>query len=169
MHHAQPPWFYLTTLPVDLLPWTGLVIGGLVLAWRERRDPRMRLVSSLVAQSMVFPAVNSIKSVRRLATEIGRETAGYQAAGGKVLELGLRNEPRAVAFYSNGVYPVDLPGPEELERTVAGAAPVYAILDEESLAALPAVTRDRLRVVSTTRMSDSEILFVRSGPPPPGR
>jgi 4-amino-4-deoxy-L-arabinose transferase-like glycosyltransferase len=293
MHHAQPPWFYLTTLPVDLLPWTGLVIGGLVLAWRERRSPRERFllvwsatvvlmfsistekrdlyvlpafpafallaagliaaladregrvpsrrwvtvslgifggiavaagvalpfaarharlpvdltgvslalavpfvlggvailvpsarghwrgaiaataaalaVSYLVAQSVVFPALNPIKSVRRLSVEIARETAGYRAAGGRVLELGLRNQPRAVAFYSRGVYPVDLQGPEELERAVAGPAPVYAILDAGSLSALPAATRGRLRVLSTTRMSDAEILFVRSEPPPPGR
>jgi 4-amino-4-deoxy-L-arabinose transferase-like glycosyltransferase len=293
MHHAQPPWFYLTTLPVDLLPWTGLVIGGLALAWRERRDPRMRFllvwsaavvlmfsvstekrdlyvlpafpafallaagliaaladregrvpsrrwvtvslgifggiaaaagvalpfaarharlpvdltgvslalavpfvlggvailvpsargrwrgaitataaalaVSYLVAQSVVFPALNPIKSVHRLAVEIARETAGYRTAGGRVLELGLRNEPRAVAFYSGGVYPVDLQGPEDLERAVAGAAPVYAILDAGSLSALPAATRGRLRVLSTTRMSDAEILFVRGEPPPPGR
>jgi 4-amino-4-deoxy-L-arabinose transferase-like glycosyltransferase len=293
MHHAQPPWYYLTTLPVGLLPWTGLVIGGLALAWRERRDPRMRLllvwsatvvlmfsistekrdlyvlpafpafallatglaaaladregrapsrrwvtvslgifggvavlagaalpfasryarlpvdltgpcrvlavplvlggiailipsargrwraailataavlaVSYLVGQSVVFPALNPIKSVRRLAVEAARETAGYRAAGGKVLELGLRNEPRAVAFYSKGVYPVDLQGPEELERAVAGAAPVYALLDRGSLAALPAATRGRLRILTATRTSDAEILLVRSEPPPPGR
>lgn len=39
MHHKQPPWYFLTVLPVQLLPWSALVPGALLLAWRRRSDP----------------------------------------------------------------------------------------------------------------------------------
>jgi len=44
MHHAQPPWYYLGVLPVQLLPWSALVPGALLLAWRRRGDPRDRFL-----------------------------------------------------------------------------------------------------------------------------
>jgi 4-amino-4-deoxy-L-arabinose transferase-like glycosyltransferase len=52
MHHRQPPWYYLKTLPVSLWPWIGLIPGALVLAWRRRlRADRLLLVAAL------FPVV----------------------------------------------------------------------------------------------------------------
>jgi 4-amino-4-deoxy-L-arabinose transferase-like glycosyltransferase len=37
MYHKQPAWYYAERLPVSLLPWTGLLPGAAVLAWRRRR------------------------------------------------------------------------------------------------------------------------------------
>ena len=49
MHHKQPPWYYLTVLPVQLLPWSAIVPGALLLAWRRRGDAidRFLLVHAL--------------------------------------------------------------------------------------------------------------------------
>jgi len=44
MHHKQPPWYYLTVLPVQLLPWSALVPGALVHAWRRRGDASDRFL-----------------------------------------------------------------------------------------------------------------------------
>lgn len=36
LHHKRPFWYFLKALPPNLMPWTGLIPGGLVLAWRRR-------------------------------------------------------------------------------------------------------------------------------------
>jgi 4-amino-4-deoxy-L-arabinose transferase-like glycosyltransferase len=46
MHHIQPWWYYAEVLPVQLLPWSFLAPGALVLAWRRRdRSDRFLLVT----------------------------------------------------------------------------------------------------------------------------
>ncbi|MBP7145967.1 MAG: glycosyltransferase family 39 protein [Acidobacteria bacterium] len=52
MHHAQPPYYFLGTLPMHLLPWTLLLPGALVLAWRARARPADRLL--LVFGGFIF-------------------------------------------------------------------------------------------------------------------
>jgi 4-amino-4-deoxy-L-arabinose transferase-like glycosyltransferase len=48
MHHRQPPWYFLEVLPPILMPWTGLLPGALVLAWRRRLPAdRFLLVAAL--------------------------------------------------------------------------------------------------------------------------
>lgn len=48
LHHKQPPWYYLESLPPNLLPWTGLLPGALVLAFRRRSSSdRFLLVTVL--------------------------------------------------------------------------------------------------------------------------
>ena len=52
MHHVQPFWYYSERLPLSLLPWTGLLPGALIVAWRNRRHSEgLRL--SLVAAAFV--------------------------------------------------------------------------------------------------------------------
>jgi 4-amino-4-deoxy-L-arabinose transferase-like glycosyltransferase len=51
LHHRQPPWYYAEVLPVQLLPWSGLLPGALLLAWwrrRERSDRFLLVWSSFV-------------------------------------------------------------------------------------------------------------------------
>lgn len=52
---AQPPWYYLTTLPVDWLPWTLFLPWVVYWAWRRRRDgDAMRLLLAWTLPSLVF-------------------------------------------------------------------------------------------------------------------
>ncbi len=48
MHHAQPFWYYLKVLPAVMVPWSFLLPGALIYAWRRRRaDDRLLLVAGL--------------------------------------------------------------------------------------------------------------------------
>jgi len=60
MHHAQPWWYYAKVLPPQLLPWTFLVPGGLVLAWR-RRDRNDRFLLVTVIFIVVFFSLSAEK------------------------------------------------------------------------------------------------------------
>lgn len=45
MHHEQPVWYYGKVLPLNLLPWSFLIPGALLLAWHRRQaDDRLLLV-----------------------------------------------------------------------------------------------------------------------------
>ena len=60
MHHAQPWWYYAKVLPPQLLPWTFLVPGALVLAWR-RRDRMDRFLLVTVIFVVLFFSISTEK------------------------------------------------------------------------------------------------------------
>jgi len=60
MHHAQPWWYYAKVLPPQLLPWTFLVPGALVLAWR-RRDRHDRFLLVAVIFIVLFFSISTEK------------------------------------------------------------------------------------------------------------
>jgi len=60
MHHAQPWWYYAKVLPPQLLPWTFLVPGALVLAWR-RRDRHDRFLLVTVIFIVIFFSISTEK------------------------------------------------------------------------------------------------------------
>jgi len=52
---AQPPWYYVKTLVVDLMPWTLFLPWTLPWVWRRRREgPAMRLLLSWTLPALVF-------------------------------------------------------------------------------------------------------------------
>lgn len=57
MHHKNPPWYYLTTIPYQFMPWTGLLPGALLLAWR-RRSPWDRMLLGWVVFVVLFFSVS---------------------------------------------------------------------------------------------------------------
>lgn len=60
MHHKQPPWYYLEALPPNLLPWTGLLPGALVLGFR-RRSPADRLLLVTTLFVILFFSISTEK------------------------------------------------------------------------------------------------------------
>jgi 4-amino-4-deoxy-L-arabinose transferase-like glycosyltransferase len=62
MHHVQPFWYYGERLPLSLLPWTGLLPGALVVAWRNRRHSEgLRLSLVAVIFVVVFFSISTEK------------------------------------------------------------------------------------------------------------
>ena len=60
MHHEQPWWYYAKVLPPQLLPWTFLIPGALLLAWR-RRDRTDRFLLVTVIFIVLFFSVSTEK------------------------------------------------------------------------------------------------------------
>jgi 4-amino-4-deoxy-L-arabinose transferase-like glycosyltransferase len=60
VHHAQPWWYYAKVLPPQLLPWTFLVPGAMVLAWR-RRDRMDRFLLVTVIFVVLFFSISTEK------------------------------------------------------------------------------------------------------------
>jgi 4-amino-4-deoxy-L-arabinose transferase-like glycosyltransferase len=60
MHHIRPWWYYAKALPPQLMPWTFLVPGALVLAWR-RRDRTDRLLLVTVMFVVLFFSISTEK------------------------------------------------------------------------------------------------------------
>ncbi len=53
--HANWPWYYLTTLPVDWLPWTLFLPWVALWVWRHRNDgPSMRFLFSWTVPAFLF-------------------------------------------------------------------------------------------------------------------
>lgn len=61
MHHIRPFWYYAERLPLSLLPWTGLLPGALVLAWRNRKLTPFRLAMVSAAFVVVFFSISTEK------------------------------------------------------------------------------------------------------------
>lgn len=62
MHHVRPFWYYGERLPLSLLPWTGLLPGALVLAWRNRKTSAgLRFVFAAAVFVVVFFSISTEK------------------------------------------------------------------------------------------------------------
>lgn len=53
MHHRNPPWYYLQTIPAHFLPWSALLPAAFIVAWR-RRDAGSRLLVAWVLFIVLF-------------------------------------------------------------------------------------------------------------------
>jgi 4-amino-4-deoxy-L-arabinose transferase-like glycosyltransferase len=56
---AQPPWYFLETLPLMLMPWTLFLPWTLLYAWRHRRDGQsMRFLLSWIVPAFIFFSIS---------------------------------------------------------------------------------------------------------------
>lgn len=56
---AQPPWYYLETLPVDLIPWTFIAPPVLYWGWKNRKSSKaMWAIHSWLVPALVFFSIS---------------------------------------------------------------------------------------------------------------
>lgn len=152
--------------------------GALVMAIRGRAVRAVQWAGAtmaagmLVAVTFVFPPLNPAKSGRALGTVVRDATAGHRAAGKPVLGYlwldpaspGVEaiNVPRAVNFYSGGVYLKHVSSPEELFAELSSDT-AFLLTYEGALPPLPPRLQRRMSVVYSTRLSRKDLLFLRFG------
>lgn len=57
--HANPPWYYLETLPVDWLPWTFFLPYTALYVWRRRKEgPAMWLLLAWIVPAFFFFSIS---------------------------------------------------------------------------------------------------------------
>jgi 4-amino-4-deoxy-L-arabinose transferase-like glycosyltransferase len=289
MHHAQPPWYYLKVMPLHLMPWSFLVPGALLLAWR-RRTPGERLLlvialfvvlffsistekrdlyvlpaypayallvamliehctsrgegrseigrrwlsipqaltsgilfsaglaallkggeiapvpypivltiaiglmltaavtlGALLAKrtmlyclapaaglavlyiytaGVLFPAIEPLKSTRPFALEIKKITADHRAGGGRVLAFDIRNIPKGVSFYSDGVYLIEAASLDELATLLGEERYRYAVVRQQHVEELPEELGRRIEVRASARLSRLDAVLISVEPLP---
>ena len=57
--HAEPPWYYIENLPVDLLPWTLFLPFTLIYAWKRKRENQsMRFLFLWIVPAFIFFSIS---------------------------------------------------------------------------------------------------------------
>jgi 4-amino-4-deoxy-L-arabinose transferase-like glycosyltransferase len=133
-------------LATALAPAAGFVLAYLTIAF------------------VVYPAFEPRKSARPLAVEMKQVTAESRAAGHPVLSYRLSNLPEPLAFYSDGVYTLEVGNQDVLVEHLSGPEPVFAIVTLGDLERLPVEIRDRVVVVSRYKLG-SEIALISNAAP----
>ena len=96
-------------------------------------------------------------------------TVESRAQGVPVLAYAINNVPKALAFYSNGLYTVETDDLDELARHLERPEPAWAVVEGDRLDALPESLRRRLVVVEETYLARQPILVLSNRSHPEGR
>ncbi len=123
----------------------------------------------LVVVTMVYPAFESRKSGRPLARRLVELSAESRALGVPVMAFETGNLPKAIAFYSNGLYTVETEDPGLLASHLERPEPAWAVADGSRLDTLPAELLGRLYVVDQMRLARRPILLLTNREHPQGR
>ncbi len=147
-----------------------LVVGGLGMLVTAARGRLVLAVgwsavtmaaAMLLAVTFIYPRLDPVKSGRELAIEVRDATAESRAAGQPVLALALDNVPRAVNFYSDGVYLKDVAGAEELIAMLSSGRSTFLLAREAALPPLPPDLQQRMSTVYSTRLSRKDLVLLR--------
>ena len=114
----------------------------------------------LFTATLVFPALDPIKSARAFAEEVRTVTSASRAEGHQVVAYDVGNLPDALAFYSGGVYTRVAAGPEVLAEHLAQDPRVFAVTSVEAAAALPEPVGSRLVVLERTELAGRHVALV---------
>ena len=145
-----------------------LALGGmLILAASAGRPLRAAAATAgvvsafyLITVSVLYPALNPLKSVGSLAVRMKEVTNSYRAEGNRVLAYGLDNITRQLSFYSDGVYVREIFNRSELAAALSGEKQVFAVARAEQIGKLPPEVSSRIHVITSAPLAGGEVLLV---------
>lgn len=124
-------------------------------------------VLTLVAVTVVYPALDPIKSAGALARQMRDLTTDYRAGGHRILAFDIGNVTRQLSFYSDGVYFDETSKSSELEARIGSDAEMFGVAGSGSLDGLPAELRERVRIVaSAPRLESGKLVLFTNRPAP---
>ena len=159
-------------------PWLlVLLLTGLTTLWRALQGRALHSVLAsaagvaiayLAVSALIDPAIDTVKSARPLALRVKVTTAASRAAGERVATYHVGNRIDAIAFYSDGVYPVEMDDPDELTRHLDRAGEVFAVVNTAHLDELPPQLLESVVVIDSFHLSRKDLLLISNTPHPEG-
>ncbi|MBI3449997.1 MAG: glycosyltransferase family 39 protein [Acidobacteria bacterium] len=160
-------------MPVATALAMGLVMTGLVTAWRSTRAgllPSVRALATgtllvyLLVATAALPSLQGIKSVEPFAARFKELTAAARKRGDPVLAFRIGNLSDAIAFFTNGVY-VREATLFDLELHLGRADPTFALADAGEIPHIRPAIRDRLTIVESATFGPTRLVLVTNQRP----
>ncbi len=114
----------------------------------------------LLVASIIWPAFEPRKSARAFALVLEEETREYRLSGSPIVAYGLVNLPQHFAYYTNGLYTLEVGSIEEVEAHLARPEPAFAVVDGSRLEGLAPAVSSRLRTVAEAKLARKQVLLV---------
>ncbi|ANM29702.1 hypothetical protein ABI59_09090 [Acidobacteria bacterium Mor1] len=161
--HPQIPFAVVVAVAISLgvggIAALGMLLRGRLLA--GVLAPAFGFVGLyLLVASLIYPAMDPVKSARDFSEQLAEASADSRAAGHPVLAFNLGNSPEAFALYSKGVYTEEVWKHERLVEHLQNEEVVYAAINAEVVDLLPPELVDRMRVLERTRLSRRDVWLV---------
>ena len=167
-HDFVPAWALV--LFVLILSATGIVTLHAALTGRLLRSvlaPAAGFaVFYLLVASIIWPAFEPRKSARAFSLVLEEQTREYRKPGKSgqtgppIVSYGLVNLPQHFAYYTNGLYTVEVGSIEELETHLGRPDTAFAVVDGSKLAGLAPAVANRLRTVAEAKLARKQVLLV---------
>jgi len=114
----------------------------------------------LLVASIIWPAFEPRKSARAFSLVLEEETRAYRRSGLPIVAYGLVNLPQHFAYYTNGLYTLEVGSIEEVEAHLARSEPAFAVVDGSRLEGLAPAVSSRLRTVAEAKLARKQVLLV---------
>lgn len=114
----------------------------------------------LLVASIIWPAFEPRKSARAFSLVLEEETREYRRSGRPIVAYGLVSLPQHFAYYTNGMYTLEVDSIEEVEAHLARPEPAFAVVDGSRLEGLSPAVSSRLRTVAEAKLARKQVLLV---------
>ena len=121
-------------------------------------------VAYLFTTSIIYPAMEPLKSARSFAIKIKEATAKSRDAGNRVVAWRIDNLANAFAYYSEGAYTLETRDPEVLLEHMSQSETVYAVVLATDLDQLLLKKLAHAWILDETHLSRRDIMLISNVP-----